>query len=393
MKNGFLLGDWWVDPQAGTIDRDGQARRLEPKVIDVLLLLAEHPDRVVSRQSIVERVWGARAVSDEPLTRCIASLRRKLGDDRSDPTYIQTIPKRGYRLVAPVVGARASMDHQPTANGQHPIIDDFELMRELGSGAMASVWLAREPELKRLVAIKILRPELASDGTACARFEREAQAAARLVHVNVGQIYRLGRTPDGSPYIAMEYVKGRTLRSVIDSQSPMPEQEAVGLLHQISNALEAAHRHGVIHRDIAPENIVVESESNRAVLLDFGLAALRESGSREVERLTAQGVKLGRPDYMSPEQIVGDPATEESDIYGVGLIGFELMTGDGPYVLQSGDSIEQAHLASPPIHLQNARPDATAELAELLARCLRKEAARRPSAAVLLTQLNDLLHR
>jgi serine/threonine-protein kinase len=264
---------------------------------------------------------------------------------------------------------------------------DLELIRAIGRGAVAFVYLAREPGLKRLVAVKVLRRELASDEVARKRFEREAQAAARINHPNITDIYRIGHLRDGVPYIVMEYVDGRTIADAIRARGALSVVEVKGLLADLAGALAAAHEHGVVHRDVRPSNIMRESANGRTVLMDFGVAGLLESGSETITRLTAQGVRLGDLRYMSPEQMRGETVTTQTDIYSIGVVGFELLTGESPFGNAPGVQAMAAQLRGERRVLAELRPDLERGLVELIDRCLGAVPEQRPNARDLLTAL------
>jgi eukaryotic-like serine/threonine-protein kinase len=271
------------------------------------------------------------------------------------------------------------------ATGLDPMVfaelqPDLEVLRLLGSGDTANVYLAREPALQRLVAVKVLRTEVAADPVARQRFEREAQSAARISHVNVTAIYRVGRLAGDVPYMVMEYIDGRTVRDIVESGTTFDYGYARGLLAAVANALGAAHDRGIVHRDVRPGNVFVENRTARAVLGDFGIAALLESGAASAARLTAVGVKLGDARYMSPEQIRGEQVTEQSDVYAFGILAYEVLTGRGPYNARGEAQMAAAHLQSEPLKLRELRADVDAQVAALIERCLAKDPNRRPRA-------------
>jgi serine/threonine protein kinase len=260
---------------------------------------------------------------------------------------------------------------------------EFEILRPLGEGAMGTVYLARETELRRLVAIKVPRAELALDEGVRARFEREAQAAARLRHPGIVAIHRIARLPDGTPYLVMEYVDGRTLEDILRAEGPPVEAEAMEMLLQVAEALAQAHSHGVIHRDVRPGNVLWVAEESRAVLTDFGIAGILDTGSEVVTRLTRPGELLGDPAYRSPEQLLGEPLTPAADSYGWGLLAFELLTGQRPYTASTPQALAVAHLRHPPRSMLDLRPELVTDLVELVERCLIKEPRHRPAARSL----------
>jgi serine/threonine protein kinase len=259
--------------------------------------------------------------------------------------------------------------------------DDFEIVRSLGKGSMATVYLAREKALGRLVAVKVLLPGRASDETARRRFEREARAAASLVHPHVVQVFRFGRLPDETPYLVMRFVKGRTMEERLEAEGRLPADLARQVLHDVTSALAAAHAQGIVHRDVRPANILWDEESHSAHLTDFGIAALLVTGGEEATRLTKTGQMVGDPRYLSPEQLLDQDLTELADMYAVGVLGYELFTGEGPYDAKTNTQWITAHLSAEPKDLTLLRPDIDPAVADLLRRCLNRNPNHRPSAA------------
>ncbi len=259
--------------------------------------------------------------------------------------------------------------------------DEFEIVRALGRGSMATVYLAREKALGRLVAVKVLLPGRAADETARRRFEREARAAASLVHPNVVQVFRFGRLPDETPYLVMRFVKGRTMEERLRAEGHLPAELGRQVLHDVTSALAAAHAHGIVHRDVRPANVLWDEESESAHLTDFGIAALLATGGSEVTRLTRTGQMVGDPRYLSPEQLLDEDLTELADMYSVGVLGYQLLTGEGPYAAKSNTEWISAHLTAEPRDLLEMRPDVDPAVADLLRRCLNREPNHRPSAA------------
>jgi eukaryotic-like serine/threonine-protein kinase len=267
------------------------------------------------------------------------------------------------------------------------LLPDLELIRALGSGASADVFLAREPALQRLVAVKVLRSDLCADAVVRQRFEREAQSAARITHPHVTAVHRVGRLGDDRPYIVMEYVDGRTLADMLAAGHAFEMPAAIAILAPVASALAAAHARGIIHRDVRPGNVLVENRTGRAVLGDFGIAALLDSGATAPARLTMAGVLLGDTRYMSPEQVRGESVVEQSDVYAFGLLAFELLAGRSPYDARNDAERMVAHLRQEPKRLRDVRPEASPALDALVARCLAREPAGRPLAAEVAAQL------
>ena len=253
------------------------------------------------------------------------------------------------------------------------LLPELELLRLVGEGSVAHVYLAREPALKRPVAVKILNDALVSGGTARQRFEREAQAAASIKHPNVAVVHRVGWLSTGVPYIVMEYIKGRTLADIIRARGPIALEDSRRILAALASALSTAHRKGVVHRDIRPGNVIWEDESDRIVLVDFGIAALLDDDAPTSPRLTTAGHRVGDLLHMSPEQMRGEAVVPESDVYALGVLGYEILTGEPPW-------------SSPLTRHRPPRPLAAAvqgapHIGELLQRCLADQPQQRPRAS------------
>ena len=270
---------------------------------------------------------------------------------------------------------------------------EFEVLRPLGMGQLGVVFLARETALRRLVAIKVPRPELAGDTVVHHRFEREARAAARLSHANIVAIHRVGPLPDGTPYLVMAYVEGPTLADALKAEGPLPQEVAIDVLAQLAGALATAHEQGVVHRDVRPGNVIWQAERRRAVLTDFGLAGILETGTEAVTQLTRPGQLLGDPAHISPEQLLGEPLTPATDIYGLGVLGYEVLTLQEPYRVSSASERAAAHLRQAPRDLAELLATVDRRLADLLVHCLAKRPEHRPRAAELQRRLVALKER
>ena len=265
---------------------------------------------------------------------------------------------------------------------------DFEIVRLLGRGAMATVYLAKDRALGVLVAIKVLRPGKATDETARKRFEREARAAASMAgNPNVVAVTRFGRLPDQTPYLVMQYVKGRTMEDRVKAEGRLSVREGTTVLLEVASALAAAHKKGIIHRDVRPGNVLWDEEKGRALLTDFGIAAVLDASGPEATRLTKTGQLLGDPHYLSPEQLLDGEASELTDMYLFGVLGYELLSGEGPYTARTPTEWIKAHLQQDPKDLRDLRPDVPAPLADLLRRCLNREPLHRPSASDVIRAL------
>jgi serine/threonine-protein kinase len=265
-------------------------------------------------------------------------------------------------------------------------LKDYYVLRRLGRGAMAEVYLAQQLSLGRQVALKVLNAELARDPTYVQRFEQEARAAAALVHGGIVQIYEVGRD-DGVYFIAQEYVAGHNLGEVIRSHDSLEPRLALDILRQVTFALAKAASEGIVHRDIKPENIML-ARSGEVKVADFGLARVQGDGG---VNLTQIGVTMGTPLYMSPEQIEGRPLDSRSDIYSLGVTAYHMLCGSPPYTGDTPLSVAVKHLNQSPEPLVSRRPDVPDNFARLVHRMLAKDPAQRfADPAALLRELHDL---
>jgi eukaryotic-like serine/threonine-protein kinase len=249
----------------------------------------------------------------------------------------------------------------------------YRIMRKLGTGGMANVYLAEDQELGRRVAIKILDDRHAGDDQFVERFRREAKNAASLSHPNIVSIYDRGEA-EGTYYIAMEYLDGRSLKELIVSRGPAPVNIAIDYAQQILAALRFAHRHGIVHRDIKPHNVLVDAEG-RLKVTDFGIARAGAS------QMTEAGSIIGTAQYLSPEQAKGAPVDQTSDLYSVGVVLYELLTGTVPFSGDTPVEIAMKHLSSVPEPPSGHRAEIPRDLDYVVLRALAKDPAERYQSA------------
>jgi serine/threonine protein kinase len=247
---------------------------------------------------------------------------------------------------------------------------EYEILGELGRGGMAAVFLAREIALDRKVAIKLISPSFLDGAEAVERFKREARTAASLSHPGVIPIYGVRET-DRALYFVMKYVHGRTLASILRSAGPLPVTLVRAVLTSVANALDYAHRNGVIHRDIKPGNIMVDTEGH-VMVTDFGIAKVVDS-----QGLTMTGRTIGTPAYMSPESCVGREVSGASDQYALGVVGYELLAGRNPFLADTSVGIMYAHVHESPQPIGELRPDCPPEMASAIMRMIDKNPAAR----------------
>ena len=242
----------------------------------------------------------------------------------------------------------------------------YRLDRELARGGMATVWIGEDPLLSRRVAVKLLLPELAVDDALRVRFRNEAIAAAKLTHPGIVATYDTG-DDDGTAYIVMELVEGKTLRHLIDERGRLPVHEAVDISSQVADALEHAHRQGLVHRDIKPANVLVQTDG-RVKVTDFGIA--KAAGGDD---LTRTGTVVGTARYLAPEQVNGHTVDGRADVYALGLILYEMLAGRAPFGGDSDMATAVARLTNAPEPIRAARPEVSRPLEDVLARSLARD--------------------
>ena len=264
---------------------------------------------------------------------------------------------------------------------------NYELESEVGRGGMGIVYCARDRRLKREIAIKVLPPELSFRADIRQRFLREAETAAQLNHPNIVPIYTV-EEKDNLVYFVMAYIKGDNLGQRLQQHGPIAPVEVRRILREVADALAYAHNRNVIHRDIKPDNIIIDAETGRAMVTDFGIArALTDSGD---SRLTATGMAIGTPAYMSPEQSAGDSAIDgRSDLYSLGVVGYQMLCGQPPFVANNTPSMLVKHLSERPIPVDERWPDLPQDLSRAVMMCLEKDPADRfPNAAAFAVALD-----
>ncbi len=247
-------------------------------------------------------------------------------------------------------------------------LGDFELLRRVGAGGMGEVYLAHQLALKRRVAVKVLRGELTGDATHLRRFAVEAEAAGKLAHANIVQIYALGEQ-NGTRFMALEFVEGMTLGDYVRKKGPLPARRAVRVLEQVALALEHAGAAGIVHRDIKPDNILL-TRKGEVKVTDFGLARLRADSTLN---LTDTGVTMGTPLYMSPEQVEGQPLDMRSDLYSFGATAYYMLTGQPPFEGPSALAVAVKHMQAQPKALETLREDLPPELCRIVRKLMAKK--------------------
>src|SRR5438094_746532 len=244
---------------------------------------------------------------------------------------------------------------------------------EIGRGGMGVVYNARDERLKRRVAVKVLPPELAFREEIRLRFLREAETAARLSHPHIVPIHSVGEGPDGLVYFVMAYVDGESVAAKLKRRGSLPAEESRRIMQETADALGAAHALGIIHRDVKPDNILLEGSRGRVVVTDFGIAKALSSTTGPAT-LTATGVAIGTPHYMSPEQAAGDREIDgRSDIYSLGVVAYQMLTGELPFHAPTVPGILMKHITERAPLITDRRPDLPEDLAACVMRCLEKD--------------------
>jgi eukaryotic-like serine/threonine-protein kinase len=250
---------------------------------------------------------------------------------------------------------------------------------------MSSVYRAFDPMLERWVAIKLMHRDISNDPDQLERFRREARAVAQLNHPHVVTVIDAGED-DGAPYIVFEYVEGETLKDRIRRLGRLPVSEAVAYAIEIGRALESAHANRLVHRDVKPQNVLIDADG-RAKVTDFGIAR-----SLEAQGLTATGRVLGTTDYVSPEQALGHEVTGQSDIYSLGIVLYEMLTGETPFKADTQVAVAMKHVRDPLPDVQRRRPEISAALASVVERSTTKETQNRyPSVSQMVHDLEEVL--
>ena len=290
---------------------------------------------------------------------------------RGDETVM--IPSGGHQKTR---AARTQItggwgDTEPELPTGTVLANRYEILSVLGTGGMGSVYKAQDLELDRLVALKVIRPELARNAAIVDRFKQELRLSHKVTHRNVVRLYDLSED-GGMRFVTMELVAGKDLRSILEERGKLPAPEAVGIFQQICLALEAAHVVGILHRDLKPQNVMLE-DTGRVVVMDFGLARMIDSN----DGMTQTGALVGTIDYMSPEQALGKDLDQRSDIFALGLIGYEMLTGSMPFRAESMVASLLKRTQQRAVPMSDVDKNIPGALSNIIAKCLEKEPANR----------------
>jgi predicted Ser/Thr protein kinase len=284
------------------------------------------------------------------------------------PEEARFCPKCGTAAAEPVADTDPLRETLKVALGTQ-----YQVERLLGRGGMGAVYLAREMALDREVAIKVLPADRSASADSRERFRREARTAAKLSHPNIVPLHTFGEV-DGTMYFVMGYVRGESLASRLNRERRIDPEDARRILIEVADALEYAHKLGIVHRDIKPDNVLIDAESGRAMLTDFGVAKARDTG----QALTATGSLVGTPHYMSPEQAQGRADIDHrSDLYSLGVMAWAMLAGRLPFEGKTSGELLMQHITKEAPPLSNAAPDVPSEISQAVTRCLVKDPAER----------------
>jgi serine/threonine protein kinase len=301
-----------------------------------------------------------------------------------DPAAPPAVSANPFSASTPARGATMVGRAEPPPPVTHGNLTDrvldgrYRIVRKVGEGGMSFVYLASDIATQERYAIKVLSAALSSDANAMARLRREASLGMRLAHPNVCHIIRLGETQDGLVYVVMPFVEGEILSDRNNRLGTIPLAEVVPFVRDIAAGLHVAHELKIVHRDLKPENVMIcanPTGGERAVVMDFGLAKERRADA-ELQKLTATGIILGTPEFMSPEQLRGRPLDARTDVYSLALMTYEMLTGKLPFTGRTQQEMMIARLRSEPIPLRTAAP--TLGLPETVERVLAKAMQRDP---------------
>jgi serine/threonine protein kinase/DNA-binding winged helix-turn-helix (wHTH) protein len=341
---------------------------LQPKVAEMLTVFLENNGELVSREDLMREVWKDTFVEETNLRFCIHSLRKVLGKNSGGKDYIETVPRRGYRFTGEIEDDDAENS-----------IGRYKILEKIGVGGMGEVFLAHDPQLDRKVALKVLLPQVAQDDERIRRFKLEAKAVSALNHPNIVTIFDVGESKD-KIFIAYEFIEGETLREKI-RRNKLTVADSINIAEQVAKALAVAHQSNIIHRDIKPENIMLRDDGY-VKILDFGLAKRSAFASTNEEETlewvkTQKGVIMGSVQYMSPEQSRGVETDERTDIWSLGVVLYEMLTGKNPFEGETISDSVASILNFEPKSIGKYLQSFPSELREIIEKALQKDLVHR----------------
>lgn len=397
----LYFGPYRLDLHAGELFNGGTRIRVQQHPLRLLQLLIDHQGTLVTREEIRSRLWPNGTIVDfeHSINSAINKLRVALGDIAEKPTYVETVARKGYRFLAEVrpVGERVEIPEQQTLSElpEGSEISHYRVQEMIASGGMSVVYKAVDVYLDRRVALKIL-VEPAPDQNALARFHNEARTLSALEHANICTVYEFGEH-SGRPFMAMQLLDGETVKDRIAREGALDGQALIRAAVDIADGLDAAHRQGVVHRDIKPGNLFL-TRSGQAKVLDFGIASLTVDangngyGSHPVVTSDA-GSLPGTAAYMSPEQIRGGSIDSRTDVFSFGLVLYEMATGHHPFSGESVSCVPDAILNAQPVPPSRLNTDVAPEVEHTILKALEKDPEKRFATAAELRDAMDPMHR
>gem|GEM_PF-343729 len=381
------FGVFELDTRTRELRKGGLKLKVPEQSIRILSMLLERQGELVTREELQKKLWPNDTVVefDHSINAAVKRLRQALGDPAETPRFIETLPRRGYRFICPVQAQAPPADEHPTEELPAPVSADgdgdlsgrtvsrYRILGEIGRGGMGVVYQAEDTRLGRMVALKFLTEDLLEDPKALERLRREARTGSSLNHPNICTVYDVDAYQD-RVFVAMELLEGQPLSQRIDGR-PLKLEELVDLADQIADALDSAHRLGIIHRDIKPANVFVTT-NGQAKILDFGLAKRADAnrdGPSVKSTLTGPGSLAGTAAYMSPEQARGEPLDARSDLFSFGIALYEMATGQTPFQGNTAAEVLGAILHQTPEPPSRRNPQLPLELERIINKALEKE--------------------
>ena len=366
------FGPFEADLEAGQLRKNGVRVKLPQQPFQVLVCLLERSGRVVTREALIAELWphGTVVEYEHSLGTAINKIRQALGDSADNPEFVETLPRRGYRFLVPVERIGRPPEERPpqlAALAPQPgaTISHYKITEKLGEGGMGVVYKAEDTKLERSVALKFLAAHATDDPEHKARFIREAKAAARLDHQSICSVYEIDEA-DGQTFLAMAFLEGQTVKDKI-AERPLKLEEALNIAIQTAQGLEAAHEKSVVHRDIKSANLMVTPQG-QVKIMDFGLAQLAD-----LTRLTKTTTMLGTPAYMSPEQALREPTDRRTDVWSLGVVLYEMLTGHLPFEGEREQAVLYAITNEEPEPVTALRSRLPTEIDAILEKALAKK--------------------
>jgi len=400
--NVVTVGDIVVDLDTGKVLKSGRAVALVPREYQLVSYLVKNRKQVPTSGELLGNVWSTESeMTPEAFYTVVRRVAKKLDPDgrmlRIDGIMNTSEFKAlsGSSLSMPGAATSGAM----TTDAGDPMIgrvldNKYEIIKAIGGGASGQVYKGKHKMMNVVVAVKVLAPQLSTQPELVKRFEREARAAGLLSHKNVLKVHDLGVTEESQPYMVMEYLNGLSLAELLEQNGKLAVADSIEIISQVCQGIGKAHTEGLIHRDLKPGNIMIVAEGDHSFtvkIVDFGLAKLTRP--EENENLTQTGSMIGTPSYMSPEQCRSEPTDHRCDIYAIGCILHEMLTGTKPFTASNIIEIyiKHAQEAPPPLVLGDDSAELAGRIQQIVHRCLEKNRENRyQTAEQLLADLSSL---